>query len=154
MIFLKKLKSFIINRFYVNETIILFELDKLILQTSTANICKINNNNLSDILNFQDEKSLNIFKDFLLLGYYYGYINNNCIHRSWLKLNEQIVQLHWASPYKLKQNEAFIHYCETALEARGKNIYPHVLSNIIKEHKDKKILIAMDDKKYCIQKRS
>jgi len=31
MIFLKKLESFIINRLYINETIILFGLDKLIL---------------------------------------------------------------------------------------------------------------------------
>jgi len=84
----------------------------------------------------------------LLLGDigYYGYINNNCIHRSWVKLNEQIVYPHWAYPMKLNKDEVFIHYCETTSKARGKNIYPHVFSNIIEKHQGKEVLISVNDK--------
>lgn len=69
-----------------------------------------------------------------------------------MKLNEQIVYPHWAYPYRLKKDEIFIHYCETAPEARGKNIYPHVLSNISEEHKDKEILISVNDENIASKK--
>ncbi len=148
MKFFKKLIRYIKNRLYVKEILIMFTVEEQIPQTSNAMVMHINYLNLNDILNFQHQRYIDIFKKFLKIGDrgYFAYLNNKCIHRSWVKSNEQIVYLHWALPYRLKKNEIFIHYCETAPEVRGKNIYPHVLSKIIDEHQNKKIFILVNKK--------
>jgi hypothetical protein len=144
--FLKKLLSYIKARLYIDETIILYSLQNHQVQTSVATIKHATNENISDVLSFQHPRYLEVFKNFLSLGDrgYLGYIKDKCIHRSWLKGGEQVVHPHWASPYKLQKNEIFIHYCETSTEARGKNVYPHVLSNIIEEYKGNEILICVN----------
>ena len=144
---LKKLLNYIRVRLYINETLILYSLKNHQSQSSVATIKHAVNENISDVLYFQHQRYVNIFENFLSLGDkgYFGYLKDNCIHRSWVKLNEQVVHPHWAAPYELKKDEIFIHYCETALEARGKNIYPHALSNIIEEHQDKEILISVNE---------
>lgn len=122
MSFLKKLLNYIKSRLYINETIVLFSLKNYQSQTSVANIKHATDDNLKDVLYFQHKKYIDIFNNFLSLGDkgYFGYLKGRCIHRSWVKLNEQIVYPHWASPYKLKKDEISIHYCATAPEARGK----------------------------------
>jgi methionyl-tRNA formyltransferase len=144
---IKKLLNYIKIRLYINETIVLYSLENHQLQSSVATIKHATNDNLKDILYFQHQRYLNVFKNFLSLGDqgYFAYLKDKCIHRSWVKLNEQIVYPHWATPYKLRKNEIFIHYCETAPEARGKNIYPNVLGKIIKEHSNKDILISVNE---------
>ncbi|MFW3344165.1 hypothetical protein [Aliarcobacter butzleri] len=144
---IKKMINFIKNRFYTNDTIVLYSLKNYQIQTSVATIKHATNENLKDVLYFQPQKYIDIFKNFLSLGDkgYFAYIKDKCIHRSWIKGNQQIVYPHRLVPHKLKENEVFIHYCETAPEARGKNIYPHVLSNIIEEHQDKEILISVNE---------
>lgn len=154
MKFLKKLLNYIKTRLYINEIIILYSLKNYQSQTSVATIKHTTGDNIKDILHFQHERYINIFKDFLSLGDkgYFGYLQDKCIHRSWLKGNGQVIHPHWVYPYKLKENEVFIHYCETAQEARGKNIYPYVLSNIIEEHQDKEILISVNDENIASKK--
>jgi len=151
---IKKLINFITKRVYINEKIILYKLKNYEKQISLATIKHAANDNLNDVLYFQAQKYVEIFKNFLVLGDkgYFAYLKDKCIHRSWLKANQQIVHPHWAYPYKLKENEVFIHYCETAPETRGRNIYPHVLSNIIEEHKDKDILISISDENIASKK--
>ncbi len=145
---IKNISNYILKRVYVNKTLILFELKELKKQNSIAIIKSATFKNLNDILSFQDPKYINIFENFLKIGDagYFGYIEKECIHRSWVKSNNQTVWLPWSVPYKLKDNEIYIHYCETSHKARGKNIYPHVLYHIAEEFKDKKILISTDDK--------
>jgi len=149
-----KLWNFIYSKIYTNEIVVLYSLKYYQSQSSIATIKHAINSNIKHILYFQSQKYIDIFKKFLSLGDkgYFAYINNKCIHRSWVKDNQQVVYPHWAYPYKLKKNEVFIHYCETALEARGKNVYSHVLSNIIEEHKGKDILISVDDKNIISKK--
>ena len=66
---------------------------------------------------------------------------------SWVKHTPQTVNLHWAVPMRLKKNEAFIHYCETAPSARGMNIYPAVLSRICNDFREKaSIMISCNAK--------
>jgi len=147
---IKKLINYIINRFYCNETIVLYNLkshDAYNPIKSVAIIKHATIDNLKDILYFQPERYIDIFKNFLAQGDkgYFAYIDNKCIHRSWVKTNEQTVYFHWAYPYKLKRNEVFVHYCETAPQARGKNVYPHVLSTIIEEHRNKDVLISINN---------
>lgn len=151
---IKKIINFIKNRFYTNDTIVLYSLKNYQIQTSVATIKHATNENLKDVLYFQPQRYIDIFKNFLSLKDkgYFAYLQDKCIHRSWLKSNEQIVHPHWAYPYKLKENEVFIHYCETAPEARGKNIYPHVLSNIIEENQGKDILISVNDENIASKK--
>lgn len=146
MKFFNKVYNFIRQKIYTNETVIIFELKSLKQQNSKAIIKNATFENLKDILYFQNKKYINIFKDFLNKGDkgYFAYIDNNCIHRSWIKSDNQIVYPHWALPYNLKDNEVFIHYCETAPEARGQNIYSHVLSHVANIFKDKNILISVN----------
>ncbi len=154
MSFLRKLYKYLKIRIFLKETIIVYDLKNNQEQTSVATIKHATNENLKDVLYFQSQRYIDTFKNFLSLGDkgYFAYLQDKCIHRSWVKSNEQIVHPHWAYPYKLKENEVFIHYCETAPEARGKNIYPHVLSNIIKEHQDKDILISVNDENIASKK--
>ena len=141
---IKNIINYIFQRVYVNETIILFELKKLKKQNSIAIVKNATFENLNDILSFQDLKFIKVFENFLKIGDtgYLGYIEKECVHRSWVQSNNQTVDLPLSIPYKLKDNEIFIHYCETSHKARGKNIYPHVLCHIAEEFKEKKILIT------------
>jgi len=154
MSFLRKLYKYLKVRIFLKETVITYNLKNHQEQTSVATIKHATNENLKDVLYFQSKRYINIFKNFLILGDkgYFAYLQDKCIHRSWVKSNEQVVYPHWAYPYKLKKDEVFIHYCETAPEARGKNIYPHVLSNIIKGHQDKDILISVNDENIASKK--
>lgn len=72
------------NRLYVNETIVVYSLKNNQLQNSIATIKHATKDNLKDILYFQHEKYLDVFKNFLYTGDkgYLGYLENNCIHRS------------------------------------------------------------------------
>ncbi len=136
---IKKIYIYFKSRIYINETAILFENFKNVMQTSPAKIVQANHNNLTDTLIFQDPKYIGIFNKFLDSGDkgYFAYLNGKCVHRSWVQFGEKEVSLTPFIKRKIKQNEAYIHYCETAPEARGKNIYPAVLSKIVSNIKDK-----------------
>jgi len=147
--FIRLFVNFFKSRFYINEEFYLYVFKNDKNQTSDVDIVIANNDNISDILNFQDKRYLKIFKKFLDIGDvgYLGYINGKCIHRSWVKKGEQTVRLQKFLPYKLKNNQIFIHMCETAPEARGKNVYPSVLCKIINDFKNNyEILIAVNSK--------
>ncbi len=148
MFFLKKVINRIKVNLYINETIIMYKLMYIKKHNSIATIKFATPENLKDILFFQNIKYIDIFKKFLSLGDkgYFAYIDGKCIHRSWVKSNSQVVTPHRLSPYQLKDNEIFIHYCETAQEARGKGVYPAVLTKICEDNKDKDILISVDEK--------
>jgi sulfur relay (sulfurtransferase) complex TusBCD TusD component (DsrE family) len=93
---------------------------------------------LPDILSFQDKKYLEIFKNFLDNGDrgFFAYLDGTCVHRTWVKLGPQEVKLHHFWKKQLLEDELFIHYCETAEEARGKSIYPAVLAKVVKDFKE------------------
>ncbi len=137
--FLKKLYKFVWKRFYVNETLILFSHHTYKEVSSSAVIKDATESNLSDILTFQNRRYVDTFKIFLNIGDsgYFAYLDGLCVHRSWVKHTPQTVNLHWAFPMKLKKDEAFIHYCETAPSSRGMSIYPAVLSHIVNDFRDK-----------------
>jgi len=82
---------------------------------------------------------LQTFKDFLNSGDqgYYAYVNNKCVHRSWIQFGEKEISLHPFFKKKIKADEAYIHYSETAPGHRGQNVYGFVLSQIVKEFKDR-----------------
>jgi len=154
--FFVKIHRFIKRNLYFNEVSILYKHKYFINQTSIANIRKVDFKNISDLLNFQDKKYLKIFNNFLDVGDigYYAYLNGKCIHRFWVQFGEKEVELYGFLKRKIKKDEAFIHYCETAPWARGKNIYPSVLSKIVNDFRDKysNIYISTDKKNIASQK--
>jgi hypothetical protein len=149
MIGFKKLIGWIIYRLFVLEKVILYKMERVndIKSIATVKIAKMNN--IEDAQDFQEEKQLSTFKTFIKEGQvgYFGYIQERCIHRSWVVIRENsIVNLHFLIKRKLYNNEVFIHYCETAPEARGQNVYPYVISVIAKNYRDKDVLICVNKK--------
>jgi len=134
-----RLHSVINFRILHFDTIILYEHKELKEISSPAVIKNVDYHMLPDILSFQDKKYLELFKNFLENGDqgYFAYLDGKCVHRTWVKLGPQEVNLHHFWKKSLKENELFIHYCETAEEARGKSIYPGVLAKIVKDFKEK-----------------
>lgn len=145
-IIFKKAANYLKAKFFMYEEITIYRLDEPKFIEANCIIKQVDYSNLEDVLNFQPSKYVGIFKDFLFnkdKGYY-AYINGKCIHRSWVKHAPQKVFLHTHFAYTLKKNEIFIHYCETAPEARGKSVYPYVLSKIIDENIKSDILISVN----------
>lgn len=111
-------------------------------------IVRANLKNLKDILFFQEKKYIKIFETFLKNGDrgYLGYLNENCVHRTWVKSNCQTINFHRYFKYKLKKDEEYIHYCETSDKARNKGCFSFTLNQILSENFDKKKLIAVNSK--------
>lgn len=151
MIVLKKIFNFIKNKIFFIEIRHIYELGELTYISSEATIKKVTLDNVCDVSHFQNISYVDIFREFLKIGDcgYYGYIDGKCIHRSWVKFNHQKVYLNQFFPYTLKPNEAYIHYCETSIKARGRNVYQNVLSIIAIDNLDKKIIISADDKNFA-----
>ena len=135
-----KIFRIIKSNIYVNETLILYEHDKNTYQETVAKITYITPENVSDVLDFQDfqhPRYKPAFEGFLRRGDtgYFAYLKGKCVHRSWVVNMPTKVHLHPMLPRQLNEREAFIHYCETAPHARGRNIYPAVLSKIAEDFK-------------------
>jgi len=127
------------RRLYVNETLILFEHERFIPQESPADIARITHENVADVLDFQDQEYLRKFREYLSRGDagYFAYLDGKCVHRAWVVHTPKTVYVHPMLPMQLKDGEAFIHFCETAPLARGRNIYPAVLSKIAEDFRKK-----------------
>ena len=110
----------------------------MISQTSLTKIVKVDSANLADVLDFQSSHYVDTFRRFLQQGDvgYYAYLDGKCCHRSWLQKGPKWIAVNPYIQMKLGGNEGYIHYCETAPWARGKSVYPTVLSQIIDDHKD------------------
>lgn len=147
---LKRLLMAIKMRLFCYETVYLFISKKnKSVDYARTEIRPATQENLADVLNFQSARYVEVFRNFLALGDrgYYAYLDDKCVHRSWVKSNEQVVYPHWAYPLKLQPSQHFIHYCETAPQARGKGIYPAVLSKIVDDFKDNgEILMSINTK--------
>ena len=141
MIALKRLGMLL----YTNEVLIIFEHKVKNKIDSPVKIVYATQENLPDILEFQNAVYLQIFRGFLEDGDrgYLGYLDGKCVHRSWVVQEPgKKVSVHELLNFRLKENEIFIHYCETANRARGKNIYPAVLSRIVEDFQGKRTLIC------------
>ncbi len=106
-------------------------------ETSSVSIARVNEANVEDVLDFQPEHYVRTFRQFLRQGDvgYYAYVDGRCCHRSWVQRGPRWVDINPFVQMKLEKNEACIHYCETAPWARGKSIYPSVLSRIAEDHR-------------------
>lgn len=143
----KQILKYLMKMIYLNNSVVLFKHITHTVQEAPVIIMLANQENIQDVLNFQEEIFLNIFRKFIENGDvgYLAYLNEKCVHRSWVKCKPQDVNLHRFLKMRLLENETFIHYCETSPDARGKNIYPNVLCKIADDFKDKtNIFISAD----------
>lgn len=109
---------------------------KLVHSDPAIDIVKVTNNNVEDALNYEPYFKVQKFKQFLASGDrgYYAYLNGAFAHRSWVTFGPKTVrQWYFFCPLELKEDEAYIHYCETVPFARGRGIYPIVLNKIVKD---------------------
>lgn len=114
---------------------------------SSARITRVDETNVADVLDFQPPHYVDTFRRFLQQGDvgYYAYLDGKCCHRSWLQKGPKWVAINSFVQMKLGSNEGYIHYCETSPQARGKSIYPSVLSRIVEENKNlDNIFICVD----------
>lgn len=117
------------------------------LLKSLVRIALVNEQNLLDVLDFQPSRYVETFRSFLKQGDvgYYAYLDGKCCHRSWIQKGPKWISINPYVQMKLEKNEGYIHYCETAPWARGKAIYPSVLSRIAEDHKNlENIFIAVE----------
>lgn len=141
-----KLIGKIRRRLYVNTAVLVYLHEKDTAATSPVTIVKADENSISDVLAFDSADYLPVYKRFFEEGQncYLAYLDNRCVHRSWVIDKPQNVHTHWSHSMPLKENEVFIHYCLTDPIARGKNIFAYVLSEICREYKEYKALIAVE----------
>ncbi|NQT71765.1 MAG: hypothetical protein HQ553_03220 [Chloroflexi bacterium] len=137
------------SRIFTRETILLFQHKEQKQVDVPVEVIYASKNNLRDILTFQDERYIKVFERFLNQGDqgYFAYLEGQCVHRSWVRKGPSIIKLHPVLNTKLDQGEVFIHYCETAPMARGRNIFPFVLLRIVKDFPDQnRVLISVNSK--------
>lgn len=99
----------------------------------------------SPILLVRNTPNLQSFHEFLQRGDegYYAYLDGKCAHRSWA-LHNGVMDVDIFYHRQLKENEVFIHWCETADWARGHNLYPATLGQIIVDNPGKRVCISVN----------
>lgn len=129
----------IIRTIYSKKILLVYDHKYFRNQVSSTTIVKANKTNIYDTLSFQNEEYVEVFLDFLknVDTGYLAYNKSECVHRSWVRSGKQSVNLNWAFKLTIAKNEHYIHYCETAAKARGKNIYPHILCVIAQDYRNK-----------------
>lgn len=141
-----KFHRIVLMRIYSDSTVLLLELQNRVAVSSPAEIKAVSPQNVEDALAFESPAQVRKFKTFLQNGHrgYYAYLNNTCVHRSWLMEGPAKAQLHKFYSFDLASREVFIEYCETAPQARGKNIFTHVLAYIGTQYPEHRVLIGVD----------
>jgi len=127
-----RVHNFLAYRLYYRKTLILYKHVRLEEIQADALIKPVDSTMLRDVLTFQPERFIEVFKQFLDNGDsgYFAYQDGRCVHRTWVQSGPRTINLHPYWPWTLEKNQRYIHYCETAPWARGKGIYPYVLSHI------------------------
>lgn len=140
-----KFQRVVLMRLFSRSTVLLLEWKEGLNPTSEVQVLPVTLQNIKDALSFQTEKQVNHFSDFLSRGDrgFYGYLNNTCVHRSWVVRGPANVLLHKFFSIAIKDTEIFIQYCETAPAARGKNIFAYVLNHIVQNFSDKRVLTSV-----------
>jgi len=143
---LSKLNRVVLMRIFSRNTVILLEWKENRSPTSGVEIREVTEKNVDDALVFQSHKQVKLFSDFLKRGDhgFYGYLNNFCVHRSWVVSGPAKVMLYKFFSMNINSSEVFIQYCETAPGVRGQNIFAHVLNHVANEFKEKRVLTSVD----------
>jgi RimJ/RimL family protein N-acetyltransferase len=115
------------------------------------NIVPVSEDNIEDTINI-DSTSFSLIKQLFESGElgFYAYSGDSIVHHSWVILGPNVIVsgLKNKNPlFEIDSTSAYIHYCVTASDWRGKGIYPFVLTEICrtidKQFNRKKIFIAV-----------
>ena len=140
------LKNIFTQNFYVSERLFLYELCSPLSIVSDAKIEKATDTSISDVVCFQNKDMVGIYRNLLKNGDtgYQAYLGEKCVHVSFTRPYTKETNKafpHSGYTYFLKENEVYVHYCETAPDARGKNVYPYVLTKIAEEYPNKTLVL-------------
>lgn len=125
---------------YKSQIVILYENKSKINNHTEARICQVTEDNINDSSVYDGKLTMKKYRKMLLIGDigYYAYLNNEWVHRSWVKVGpNKVDKWHHIPPFKLRSNEACCHLGETVPSARGYGISPAVLSKIISDLRGK-----------------
>ena len=89
-----RLASALKRRLFSYEKLGIFvSLPNKMAATKDFDIRYVTPSNVLDVLSFQPSRYADVFRSFLQQGSrgYYVYLADKCIHRSWVKSNEQVV---------------------------------------------------------------
>jgi ribosomal protein S18 acetylase RimI-like enzyme len=91
--------------------------------------------NFGDVLTMDSANLVDLFKQMMNDGElgFYAYCGDSMVHHSWVILGpEEIIPgiKDRKSLFSIDHKSAYIHYCVTTSDWRGKGIYPFVLSEI------------------------
>lgn len=152
----KKLQSIVFSRFYTRTKVVIYQYKNSLPIRSALVLIPVNEQNIQDARQFEDPVSFSINTKNFKKGEkgIYGYLNNHCVFRAWIIEGPKKILLHKFYTYQLKENEIYIHSCETAANHRGKGFYPYAISTIAAKYRSegKKILISTDEKNISSKK--
>lgn len=113
---------------------------------SQVTVSRASFSNLQDLLAFDDADELDALASLLDQGEegYLGYVDSECVHRSWLAIGPTRVWEHWSQTRFIPEGHGYVYYCETSPAARGLGVFPQVLSRISAEHPDLTLTMAID----------
>lgn len=133
-------------RLLSRSVVVLYEAGETQKVSSSVTIQRATRERLQDIRSFQSERYVDLFEKFLDEGHvgYLAYIDGICVHRSWVVAGPARVPLHRLMWRELRFREIFIHFCETAPRARGRRVFPAVLSRILEEWPGRRVWMAID----------
>ncbi|MBI9107209.1 MAG: hypothetical protein JEZ04_10750 [Spirochaetales bacterium] len=147
---MEKLRKKLIKKIFVKYDFIIYKNKEAVDIFCDIKIQKVNSENVSDVLSFENVeklKNINRLIENRDIGYY-AYYKLKCVHRSWVKLGPQEVNVIDKYSLKLGKDDIYIHYCATARDFRGRNYYPAVLSYISKKFPTKiKYIVTLTKKK-------
>lgn len=142
---LKRICRIIKSRIALDESFYLYRFENNPGIESVVTLEDINPDNIKDVLSFESKATMRYLKRFIKKGNkgILGYLNGECVHRSLYKDTPGKALIYKFLPIVIQENEVYIHNCETSERARGKNIYPFVISYIAnKYYPSREILIA------------
>lgn len=126
---------------------VVYRHERLTGAVASVDIRAVTEANVEDARVFDPPERIAEFRSFLARGDrgWYGYVDGRWVHRSWLVNGPATMRL-WAGygAWPVPAVGAYIHYCETVAEARGRGIYPAVLTHIAHERGSKDLFITTD----------
>lgn len=126
------------RRAYTRETLLIFRApaQPQNLDSPGVELVYATHENIHDLSWFQTGDQLEVFGGFLRSGHvgYLGYLDGRCVHRSWLIPGPAPIREHWSQSHCICQGQAYVHYCLTADEARGRGVFPAVLAHIAEDN--------------------
>ena len=144
------------RRLLTRDRVLIFEApgEALRIDRRALLVVRATAENLRDLAWFQNAEYLQTFSEFLREGHsgYLAYVDGRCVHRSWLIKGSSTAWEHWSRAKELGPSEGFLHYCETASEARGLGVFPVVLSRVVRDNPALHIRMSIDERNYSSRK--